>query len=502
LLALHGFLAQSPSPVGDDTLVVDHASRLWHVGEACGELLERDACAHGGGDVAAFLATELRLAYAIGLAISDEVPTRVTAFAMPDDRPMYLEFSVTSVPRTHGDSRPRACIIAVADITAGYTHKPFEKRAPIVASAVRRWGYDRMRVYRISPDGHYLVGVAEVGGHNLTREFAGYRILIHDKDHLRSAIATMSPQIIRMADIDSEKRELPVFKDLSKVTDFIMFPLARDGVVSGWATVDNGNSRKPLGATSVDEVLPAVRELEAALRATSAPEAGPVGDDPLPRILDRMAGAFTPEEMMQALLHGLRAELGIEFAHVRVRRNGHAEMVARAGSYAEQRPRLLPMDGMFWSVRAILTGERRLCQNAAVLEPDSFPETSEWTRAAEAIFQKHVGSFGVFPIAFGDTFAAAALMAPSEGFFKPDRVLIIESALRVAAIMWGDLTRDKERRAAELRKVVVQVAHSMNDPLLQAEDALRHRPDIASECDGANLGRAVHRMRQYYAMIM
>jgi signal transduction histidine kinase/CheY-like chemotaxis protein len=364
-----------------------------------------------------------------------------------------------------------ASVSSVEQTPSAVARMRLNDRLLLIAKAIQRAGFDRVRFYQPTKDGNHMIGLVEAGG-GLAVNFEGYRVSLETNPHLWKAAQRAQPQITFLAELHADA---PEKKEVGLSTDCIECPLADADKLIGWICIDREKNKVPIKDADLTIVVPYAEE---ALRAFRTAEGGPIPltEDPgLSEVWDKIERCGGPEQAMKIVLLAARALTGCHSGLIRVVRNDRAVKVAEFGEFPRYRPTSLPLNGQVWAIRTIRTGQAFVVQDMDNPPPGFWDEFETWNDEARQA-HTNVGSFAVFPLTLGDSFrtiGAMSVQAPNRNQFTPERRATLQRLANVAAMAWFDLTRVEDRAAGARREMAVATLHNLRQPTMALEGALR-----------------------------
>ncbi len=404
-------------------------------------------------------------------ALSGEEKDELALCTIPPGKLKYLH--VWARPIRNDQGHVIACSLSMVNQTASHvvTHMPLTQRMGLLTKAIRSARYDRVRLYRASDDEKYIIGVAEAGG-GLLVPFEGYPITIDKADYLRTTIDGRQPRFWRIDETDDFVRT-----ELGKTADFIIYPLFGPGRLIGLLAVDMEfhHAQRPLVQEDIRSLIPYAEEARKALLEAATPR-GEGQHEPdglgLAKVWTDIDQCTDPEKAMGIVIQAVRDLTDCDAAHIRVRQENQAIMVASVGEYPRYRPRSLPLDDHYWFVRVMQTGQPIIVQNIVEMRKELFEERKTWSLEAEAAFSR-AKSFAIFPLLYGQTLGALEVLVPEVNHFTEERRGLLQSLGRLAATSWVDLSRARDRQHAAQRDVAFSTVHNLRQPTMALRGAIQ-----------------------------
>ena len=456
-------------PVG--TLLIDKALSPWVANQEWREIEEKldplEFPVHRLAD--SLLEDQFRMDL-VEAAFRGEETDGLSLCVMGKEKLKYLH--TRARPVRNKQSQVVACALTVVDETPYDTVRemPLQRRASLIVEAILRAGYDRARFYRVSGDGTRLMGVVEAGGGVNVEPFEDYPIEFNKAKHLRKTLEGRLPCFWRIANAEDITE-----KELGKSSDFVVFPLFHQDRLTGWLTIDReySHQERPMSEDDIEPICPyAAEALKALLEAPEqAAEAGEIGEG-LADVWSKIERCKDPDEAMQVVLEAALHLTCSIAAIIRVREGHEAVMVAGIGDFPRHRPKRIPIEGKFWSVRAILRRQPIIVQDKNSLPPGFMDEMETWSERARQAYD-HVAGFAAFPLTFGETFGALTAYASDVNHFTPRRRRLLLSLAHLAAMAWIDLTRIRDRQAAAKEELAFATVHNLRQPTMALRGALR-----------------------------
>jgi PAS domain S-box-containing protein len=116
-----------------------------------------------------------------------------------------------------------------------------------ILNGVQSAGFDRVRLYLLSEDGHFMIGEAEAG---MEVPFKGYKLSVVQDPYLRSMTAKSLPSVFQR--LGNKALPNDVELDRSDVTEWIYVPLVQNEEVTGLLVADNKVSQQPISAAALE----------------------------------------------------------------------------------------------------------------------------------------------------------------------------------------------------------------------------------------------------------
>jgi GAF domain-containing protein/signal transduction histidine kinase len=480
-----GWLQDIILGLGCGIAIVDRSYRVLYLNDEAKRLVDKDAQIGGICWVEfyrAYTQDEPCLNCPVRALYEGREPIKVIKISASGDR--YVEMAATPLRR---DNKIVGAIVASTDVTDREHLFQMERgmvgtlsldeRLNVILQGIKVLGYDRVRLYLLSPDGEALVGRVQIGG-TRAESFAEIRLPLGEDAYSRNVLGQKEPAIYKPGDLGPIPLWIDELLDKHGIP-WIDLPLLVKGQPIGLISLDNKHSRRPLKKSELTRLMPYANSAAQAIVTAREHEAVRSRALELEKLREVDAEITrTPLEMREVLRRIVRTCLeltGADSGNIRLQEGRKLAQMARIGRLSAILGQKLPMSQdhipCVWVAR---TGKRYIANQAQ--EDEHIIECrSKTTDESDLRILESLGSYVSYPLRVGgDTIGVLSLQSKEQDFFTDQICRMIEDFQSRAeiAIENAQLFEETQRRIRDLEIVndIVQIIGTKLDTqdLLQA----------------------------------
>jgi GAF domain-containing protein/CheY-like chemotaxis protein len=482
--AERGWLQNIILDLGCGIAIIDRSYRVLYLNDAGKELVDK------GAQIGGICWVEFYRAYTqdepcpncpVRVLYEGREPIKVIKLSAGGDR--YIETTATLLKK---DDKIIGAIKAGRDVTDREHLFQMERgmvgtlsldeRLNVILMGIKVLGYDRVRLYLLSPDGEALVGRVQIGG-TRAESFLEVRLRLEEDAYSRNTLKKGKPILYKPGDLGPNPLWIDELLDKHGIP-WIDLPLLVNGQPVGLISLDNKHSGKRLKKGELTRLMPYANSAAQAIATAREHEAVRTRALGLEKLREVDAEITrTPLERREVLRRIVRACLeltGANSADIRLIERDKLVLMASVGVFSEVLAQELPMSQVHipcvWVAR---TGTRYLANQA---QEDKY--VIEWKSKlmdeSDLRILGSLGSYVSYPLEVGDkTIGVLFLQSEKPDFFTDEICTIVEDFRSRAAIAIenAQLFEEIQRRLRELNSLF-EVGRNINtvlneDQLLQ-----------------------------------
>ncbi len=332
-----------------------------------------------------------------------------------------------------------------------------DERLKVILQGIEVLGYDRIRLYFLSPDGKALVGKVQVGGIG-AGSFEGLRLPLEEDPYSRNVLRKKEPAIYKPGDLGP----IPLWID--KLLDkqgipWIDLPLLVDGQLIGLISLDNKHSGRPFEESELKRLMPYANSAAQAIATAREHEAVRSRALELEKLREVDAEIAQTLEMREALSRIVQACLeltGAESGNIRLQKGDRLVQMASIGWFSAILGQELPMSqDHIPQVWVSKTGKRYIA-NRAQEDKHIIEWKSKMTDETGLRVLESLGSYVSYPLDVGGrTIGVLSLQSKEPDFFTDQICAIVEDFRPRAAIAIENarLFEETQRRIRDLETI-------------------------------------------------